>query len=645
MVELRPIPLPHLISRLFRELGRRKAVFDLPRRAFFEEAGGRDLGVSIHGHRAATPFGPAAGPHTQMAQNILLSWLAGGRVIELKTVQVLDELTIARPCIDMETIGYNIEWSQELRLEQSLEEYVKAAMLVEIAKVAGLGTGLPDTVFDMSVGYDLAGIRSDRVGAFLAGMRDATATLDVLRAQIPDEYGLLRDLPYPRRISDTVTLSTFHGCPPDEIESIAAYLLREAGLNVVVKLNPTLLGAEDLNAILHDRLGYTDVVVPDAAFANDPTWTQVEGMVERLGRAAEEAGLGFGVKFTNTLLVRNHRDFFPAEATEMYLSGPPLHVLAIALVDRFRARFGDRFPVSFSAGIDAANFADSVALGLKPVSVCTDLLKNGGYAHGSQYLKALTKRMDACGAPDIDSFVLRAFGQGGAALDGLGLPPERAIACRAALDDDGDLRASAGTDFDRWVAATRVLNTQAYTARVLADPRYGAEATNTPPKKTGVILNRFDCQTCDRCVTVCPNDALFTFKLPKGPIAEDTALEITRHHQIGVYADVCNECGNCDVVCPETGAPYRVKVRFFGSLAAWSEAARDGFFVEALADGALRLHGRLDGTVAVLDRAADGTHHCAEDGAAVRVMAALLDAVTAGDNYVSAALPDTGTNP
>ena len=42
--------------------------------------------------------------------------------MELKTVQILDELEINRPCIDMQTIGYNIEWSQELKIAESLEE-------------------------------------------------------------------------------------------------------------------------------------------------------------------------------------------------------------------------------------------------------------------------------------------------------------------------------------------------------------------------------------------------------------------------------------------------------------------------------------------------------------------------------------------
>ena len=94
--------------------------------------------MRFHGHRAATPLGPAAGPHDQLVQNIVLSWLAGSRIIELKTVQILDELKIPRPCIDATNVGYNVEWSQELKLEQSLREYVGAAMFIEILKASRL---------------------------------------------------------------------------------------------------------------------------------------------------------------------------------------------------------------------------------------------------------------------------------------------------------------------------------------------------------------------------------------------------------------------------------------------------------------------------------------------------------------------------
>jgi putative selenate reductase len=607
MVELRPVPFAVLITRMVRELERRQAIFDYPARRIVGAPPGRDLSVAIHGHRASTPFGPAAGPHTQLAQNIVLAWLAGGRVMELKTVQIKDDLALPRPCIDMQTIGFNVEWSQELSLAQSLEEYAKASMLIEMLKAAGLAPGFGDTVFDMSVGYDLAGIRSPKVRAFLAGMRDATAVVEALRRQIPAAFPQFRRLDFTTRISDTLTLSTFHGCPPEEIESIGAFLLEEIGLHLVVKLNPTLLGAEELTAILRDRLGYADLVVPDRAFAKDARWDQVVGIVDRLGDLAARLGRGFGVKFSNTLLVKNHKSFFPASEPEMYLSGPPLHVLAIALVRRFRQTFGDRFPISFSAGIDAANFADAVALGLKPVSVCTDLLKVGGYGRAQRYFGDLAARMEAVDATDIDSFVLKAYGQAGQTL--AALPADRAARCRAALADGGDLAQAAGDAFAAWVSATRLKNTEIYAERVLADPRYGAAENSLPPKKIGSRLALFDCLTCDKCIPLCPNDANFSLpiaatRLPIETLrltADGWTLETAGHlvldkpRQIGTFADACNECGNCDVMCPEDGGPYLIKPLFFGSVASFAASPeRDGFAFELRPDG-LCMHGRFDG--------------------------------------------------
>jgi putative selenate reductase len=611
MSELAPIPFGVLAVRLFRELAQKKAAFDLPVTRFFQGAA-LDLSTVVHGQRAATPFGPAAGPHTQLAQNIVLSWLAGGRVIELKTVQIKDELDIPRPCIDMQTIGFNVEWSQELKLEQSLEEYVKASMLIDMLKASGWAPGFGDAVFDMSVGYDLAGISTTRVRAFMSGLKDASEIVERLRAQIPAELAHLRDTPFKTRISDTVTLSTFHGCPPQEIEAISAFLLQEVGLHVVVKLNPTLLGRAQMTEILHDRLGYRDLHVPEEAFQKDATWEQVTGFVDRLGLLAQSLKRGFGVKFSNTLLVDNYKDFFPSSEKQMYLSGPPLHVLAILLVRRFREIFGDRFPISFSGGIDADNFADAVALGLQPVSVCSDLLKSGaysGYARGARYLFNLVKRMNAVGAPDFDQFVVKAYGHADTALVALGLPAQRAQEIRAALAKNKDLRTAAGNDFAAWVSACRLLNTETYTQKMLSNPRYGAAATNTPPKKMGTRLALFDCMTCDKCIPVCPNDANFVLAIPKGrlPVERlvkngvswtlETVGEIAHDKpwQIGVFADACNECGNCDVFCPEDGAPYLSKPLFFGSVAAWAETPeRDGFAFEWVGE-TLRLHGRLNG--------------------------------------------------
>jgi putative selenate reductase len=685
MTELTPVPFGVLVARLFRELTQKKAAFDLPVARFFQGAT-PDLSIAVHSQRASTPFGPAAGPHTQLAQNIVLSWLAGGRVIELKTVQIKDNLVIPRPCIDMQTIGFNVEWSQELTLEQSLEEYIKASMLIDMLKAAGWAPAYGDTVFDMSVGYDLAGISSARVRAFMAGLMDATAIVDRLRERIPGALAHLRDTPFATRISDTVTLSTFHGCPPQEIEAIAAFLLQEVGLHVVVKLNPTLLGRAQVAEQLHERLGYRDLNVPAAAFEKDATWEQMTGFVERLGNLAHSLDRGFGVKFSNTLLVDNYKNFFPASEKQMYLSGPPLHVLVMLLVRRFRQLFGDRFPISFSGGIDAGNFADAVALGLKPVSVCSDLLQSGaysGYARGARYLVNLVKRMNAVGAAEIDQFVIKAYGHAQAALDGLVLPAERAQACRAALAQGDDLRAAAGEAFAAWVSAACLLNTETYIERMLADPRYSAARNATPPKKLGTRLTLFDCMTCDKCIPVCPNDANFVLTIPKCRLAKerlvpngdgwetetDGAIALDRPWQIGVFADACNECGNCDIFCPEDGAPYLSKPLFFGSVAAWADTPdRDGFAFEMRRD-ALRLHGRLNGRTAYIERNGDRLRYCGEgfdlhldpadpagtakgrsdgpvDLTPLRILEIIRTAITAPDavNFVSAAIAECVTS-
>jgi putative selenate reductase len=610
MAELIPIPFANLATRLFSELEQKKAAFDLPERFFYRGSNTRDLSLNLHGGRASTPFGPAAGPHTQMAQNIVLAWLCGGRFMELKTVQIKDDLHIPRPCIDMQTVGFNVEWSQELKLAQSLEEYVKASMLIEMLRASGMAAGCTDTVFDMSVGYDLAGIGSPPVRGFLAGLMDAGAVVERLRAQIPPALARFRDLPFRTRISDTLTLSTFHGCPPGEIEAIAAFLLREMDLNVVVKLNPTLLGRESLLEILHGRLGYTELMVPDAAFENDPKWEQVTAIVNRLGDLAARLGRGFGVKFSNTLLVKNHKAFFPATESQMYMSGLPLHVLAMVLVQRFRSVFGDRFPVSFSAGIDDGNFADAVALGLKPVTVCSDLLKAGGYGRAIKYLAALEARMDAVGARSIDEFIVRALGHGQAALKDLGLPGERTEACRSALEGKGDLAAAAGADFPAWVSACVLRNTNTYVERLLEDPRYSRAEHAAAPRKIASRLALFDCTiACNKCLPVCPNDANFPFVIPPGSYPVERlvptpggwrsepagALVFARHRQLGNFADACNECGNCDVFCPEDGGPYLAKARFFGSAAAWKETPdRDGFAF-ALDGDTLTMLGRFEG--------------------------------------------------
>jgi len=591
MAELVPYPFGALASRMLRELEEQQSIFDLPQRKFFLGDRERNYTVGFHHHHAATPLGPAAGPHSQMAQNLVLAWLGGCRIFELKTVQILDELEIPRPCIDMETVGYNVEWSQELKLEQSLDEYVKGAMLIRILEeVLPLEPGYRPAVFDMSVGYDLAGIKTERVQAFIRGMQDASAVVERLRRELGPELSKYRDLDYPTKLSNTLTLSTFHGCPPDEIERITDFLL-ESGIHSIVKLNPMLLGPAEARRLLNEVMGYGDIHIPDSAFERDTSWQQAVDFSGRLRDKAKGLGLGFGVKFSNTLIVENHKSFFTPDQKEMYLSGPPLHVLAMNLVMRFRREFGTSIPISFSAGIDQKNFPDAVALGLVPVTVCSDLLKKGGYGRATGYFMELGKRMKALGAKDVPGYILAAHGKAAEALE------------RLQLDADGRQRALQGLDdgsldddtAEAWALETALLNTEAYVSALENDARYQAAQNSKGPKRIDSKLVLFDCVTCDICVPVCPNDANFTFTPPEQelPIVKveksgdgwsvqrEGLLALKKRHQIATFADFCNECGNCDVFCPEEGAPYVLKPRFFGRRADFERFSdHDGFCIE-----------------------------------------------------------------
>ncbi len=627
MAELIPFALDLQLHRAFFEYEREGKIFDLPKEKFYF---GSDVDTSVYsnGHRAYTPLGPAAGPHTQLLQNIVLAWLGGARIIELKTVQVLDELRLPRPCIDAATVTYNVEWSQELKLRQSLREYVAAAMFLTILRESKLlGEGLPaefyETVFDMSAGYSLEGIRSPQVRSWLEGMKDATRVMEELRPTLSGRFRRFRDLEFGARISDTITLSTFHGCPPREIEGIVSFLLQDMGLNVCVKMNPTLLGRERVEHLLHDVLGYRDIALTDDAFARDMQFDEAVDLTPQLQAKAAACGRRLSLKFSNTLVVRNHRKVFPDEV--MYMSGAPLHIITLNLVQRFRERLGASVPLSFSAGMTAQNVAAMVAMNFVPVTTCTDLLKTGGYGRLHKYMANLRSAMREVQAKTIPEFVLRYGGQGRAAIekvadkvadwslkaavdsrlaDWLG-HPENSLreACAAFNERLPDLE-------QRLVDAAGVLNTTLLVSRATADPRYRYEQNKTAPRKTGVKLALFDCIACDKCVPVCPNDANFAVEVPEGEIAfHDYELlpdggfraagkrifTLTKRRQFANFADACNDCGNCDVFCPEEGGPFRVKPRFFGSLQSFhAYAGENGFFLDF--DGDVRiLHGVIAG--------------------------------------------------
>ncbi|MBT8240276.1 MAG: 4Fe-4S dicluster domain-containing protein [Acidimicrobiia bacterium] len=525
---LTPMSLGRLLQRIDHEWHHRKRIFDLPTGRFWHPDSDVDLSFEFLGRRCASPIGPAAGPHSQLAENIVLSWLGGARLFELKTVQILDDLEIKRPCIDMQTIGYNIEWSQELTVPQSLTEYVKASMLLRILSEweplkEYVGSDPGPHVFDMSVGYDLAGISDPKVASFIRGMRDASTEIEAMRSDLTGPWEQFADLDFHANLADTLTLSTFHGCPPDEIEGITKHLIDEHDLDVIVKLNPTLLGYETVRQIVNDDLGYHDVEVKEAAFAADLQFDRGIELIAELNQYAADRGRRFGIKLTNTLVVNNIKEWMPEDT--MYLSGPPLHVIAMTLLDRLIPHLPDEVMVSFSAGITKDNLADSLSVGVNPATICSDLLKPGGYGRLAPMLRVLTKEIAESGA----------------------------------------------TSLTQW-RAKHPLTAGEYSARIRTNGDYHFSANTKLPREVDHELEMFGCVACNFCITVCPNDAFFNIPSPQD--------EIEGRQQYLVLSELCNECGNCMTFCPEDGDPAQVKPKLYTDRSVFAARTDQGFLIE-----------------------------------------------------------------
>ena len=397
---MRPMSFDHLMTWILDEYESQQTIFGQRRLARTEPAAARP----IFGEKIETPFGPAAGPNTQLAQNIIASYVTGARFFELKTVQKMDgaELSacVNKPCILAPDEGYNCEWSTELTVPQAFGEYVKAWVACKLL-AREFGFGDPDGfVFNMSVGYDLEGIKTPKVDSFINGMKDASATpefkeaiawahANVDRFRYVDAAFVDSITPH---ISDSITESTLHGCPPAEIERIATHLICEKGLNTYIKCNPTLLGYEYARKTL-DSLGFGYIAFDSHHFDEDLQWADAVPMMERLQRLSAERGVEFGVKLTNTFPVDVTRGELPSE--EMYMSGRALYPLSLTLAKRIAEQFDGKVRISYSGGATANNIFGLVDAGIWPVTMATNELKPGGYARFVQVAEVLSHQGDA----------------------------------------------------------------------------------------------------------------------------------------------------------------------------------------------------------------------------------------------------------
>ena len=531
---MKSIPFGQLAEWILEEHRKSGQVFGI-QKAYVAD---QEKTVEIFGRKLENPVGPAAGPHTQLAQNLVAAYFAGARFFELKTVQKMDgpdlSACIPKPCIVAEDEAYNCEWSTELYVPQAMEEYIKGWMLIHvIAKEFGLGS--PDGFqFNMSCGYNLEGIKDKKIDDFIEGLKDArdTEVFKECRNWLLEHVDLFEHVTkedieaIPAEVCNSITLSTMHGCPPQEIENIVMYLLTEKHINTYVKCNPTLLGYEFVREAM-DNLGYDYMAFTDFHFKDDLQFEDAVPMLKRLMDAAAQEGLSFGVKLTNTFPVDTKRGELPGE--EMYMSGKALFPLSITVAARLAEAFDGKLPMSFSGGADQKNIDQIIDCGIWPVTVATVLLKPGGY----KWMTRIAEKAGEC---------------------------------------------QPGKSGEVSVEKVKKLAEEA-----LKDPHY-----QSTPKKAGKKMEGnaplLDClkkkdasenkeftahkRVCGNCADVCPNRANVLIEVPE--------LELL---QILHVDYMCNECGNCRSFCQYAGAPYKDKFTLFASEEDMKNSTNHGFTV------------------------------------------------------------------
>ncbi len=583
--------MEQLTNWVFDELEHKDALFGVPQSAFFVPNADHRFRTTKYGVELDTPFGVAAGPATQMAQNIIVSWLAGARFLELKTVQTLDELDVAKPCIDVQDEGYNVEWSQELKVYESFDEYLRAWVLIHtLHHKFGWHGERPGMIFNMSVGYNLEGMAKPNIQWFFDAMDDASDYLPAYIDIVAERYPEIRDIEIPSQLSDTITLSTMHGCPPEEIEKISLYLLEERGLHTSVKCNPTLLGADRVRTILNKDLGFTDVPVPDEAFGHDLMYVDAVPMLHNLRRVAAARDLTFGVKLSNTLEVDNWRTVFEGDDM-MYLSGRALHAVTANLASKLSEEYRGDLLMSFAGGADCFNVADLIGSGMKTITVCSDLLKTGGYLRMLQYMENLDAAMGEVEAVDIADFIMKsAISQPNfdefplslrdAAISGSGLelPRDRCnelyevlkqpMAGRTAVSVVEEWATAAGFDAVRVEVIAQLtlktlarINLRQRADDVRTDWRYQKHSFRMDRSKTQRKLEYFDCIEAP-CLDECPVDQ----KVPQymgavrsGEFAE--AVKLTREDNPlpTILGRVCDHL--CENTCIRTHLDEPLAIR------------------------------------------------------------------------------------
>lgn len=405
-----PFKLEQLLKIILHEYKNNSTIFGIPEEIFYKPWIYYYFDTKISDLTLHNPIGLSAGPHTQLAQNIVAGWLCGARYFELKTIQGEELTSIRKPSIYIPYEGYNCEWSQELSIKDAYDQYLNAWILIHILNdflyIKKGKEVKPGTVFSMSLGYTLDHIRSDEVNWFIGKMTDCRIELNEKINSIAGIYPQVRNIEIPHVISNIVTLTPKIGCSPREVGYMVKYLMTEKKLHIVLKFNPTLLGLKSVKAIINKDRGF-DVTPEESAFKNDLTYSDVVDLIPQLRDYAAEMNLNLFFKIANTLECKNPSKVFPVNNERIFLSGYALYPIAVNIAANLQDRFDGELDLFFSGGADYNNVPDLIRCGFKIITVSTDLLKPGGYGRLAQYFERLSMEFAIVGAMNIYQFIMK----------------------------------------------------------------------------------------------------------------------------------------------------------------------------------------------------------------------------------------------
>jgi putative selenate reductase len=311
-------------------------------------------------------------------------------------------------------------------------------------------------------------------------------------------------------------------------------------------------------------------------------------MFHNLRRVAAAEGLQFGLKLSNTLEVGNWRARLGTDGM-MYLSGRALHPVTTNLAAMLSEEFRGDVMLSFAGGADCFNVADLMAAGMTTVTVCSDLLKTGGYLRLAQYTENLAMAMDEADAADLADFTARR------AVGVNGFAEFAPVLHRSALTDsslalDLDACASLGAALvavaaaplqtarawagDHGLDAARTdalaalvlkvlarLNLRRYADETRTDWRYQKGSFRTDHSKTSRELGLFDCIEAP-CVDECPVDQnvpLYMNAVRDGDFAEAVRLTRTDNPLPSILGHVCDHL--CETTCIRTHLDEPLAIR------------------------------------------------------------------------------------